>query len=68
MSGRENKLVCIAKKIANDDDPEIKKELDIAKKLLEELKEKKANSTITKVEEEAFIFLSALIKFSDINI
>ena len=40
MSGRENKLVYIAKEIANDYDPEIKKELDIVKKLLEELRKK----------------------------
>jgi len=68
MSELQNKLVSIAKEIANDNDPKIKKELDIAKIFLEELKEKKANLTITKVEEQALIFLSALINFSDINI
>jgi hypothetical protein len=68
MSELQNKLVSIAKEIANDNDPKIKKELDIAKIFLEELKEKKANLTITKVEEQALIFLSTLINFSDINI
>ena len=68
MSELQNKLVSIAKEIANDNDPKIKKELDIAKIFLEELKEKKANLTITKVEKQALIFLSALINFSYINI
>ena len=37
----KNQLVRIAKKIATDDDPEIKKELEAAKKYLKELNEKK---------------------------
>ena len=68
MSERKNQLVRIAKKIATDDDPEIKKELETAKKCLKELNEKKTNSTLTKVEENALVFLSAFINFSDINI
>lgn len=41
MSERKKQLVRIAKKIATNDDPEIKKELETAKKCLKELNEKK---------------------------
>jgi hypothetical protein len=68
MSEYKKQLIYIAEKIATSNDPEIKKELETAKECVKELNEKKTNSTLTKVEEDALVFLSALINFSDINI
>lgn len=49
------------KKHASENNPGIKKEIPMAIELVNELKKKKVNGTISSVEENALIYLTALI-------